>query len=131
MTLLKLPQLKDTYDTDIYGIDRVNGVLEIRGKVRTEGTPLAVPKPFQSMLMPRVAPQPQATSTPTVGAVSVSLSGMVNNERTIASAPRENSLLGQRKGIDVENLSNANSISRLSVDDPLHIEEMEYIEAQR
>ena len=50
MTLLKLPQLQDTYDTEIYGINIVNGVLyavypfgmkrlEIRGRIRKEGTP--------------------------------------------------------------------------------------------
>ena len=57
MTLIKLPQLQDTYDTDFYGIDRVNGVLYavypvgmkklgIRGRVEKEGTPLAMPKTF-------------------------------------------------------------------------------------
>ena len=101
MTLLKLPQLQDTYNTEIYGIDRVNGVIytvypvrmrriEIRGRVEKEGTPPAMPKPFQSMLMSRMAPQPQASSTPAMGAVSVSLPRMVSNEKTIASAPREN-----------------------------------------
>ena len=38
-----------------------------------------MPKPFQSMLS-RIAPQPQATSTPAMGATSIGLSGMVNNE---------------------------------------------------
>ena len=50
MTLLQLPQLLNTYATDIYGIDRVNGVLyvvypqgmkklEIRERVNREETP--------------------------------------------------------------------------------------------
>ena len=65
-----------------------------------------------------------------MGATPVDLSRTVNNERTIASAPRNDEQVGHKRGIDVENLSNATSISRLSVDDPLHIHEMEYIEAQ-
>ena len=87
MTLFKLPKLQDTYDTEIYGINIVNGVLyavypfgmkrlEIRGRIRKEETPPPMPKPFQSMLLSRVAPQPQATSMPAVGAASISLSGM-------------------------------------------------------
>ena len=138
MMLLKLPQLQDTYNTGIYGIDRVNGVLyvvypvrmrrlEIRGRIEKEGTPPAMPKPFQSMPMCRMAPQPQATSTPAMGAASVSLPGMVSNEKTITLAPREDDQVSQKKDINVENLSNATSISRLSVDNPLHIKEMEYI----
>ena len=90
-----------------------------------------MPKPFQSTLLSRVAPQPQATSTLAVGAAPVDLSGTVNNERTIVSAPRNDEQVGHKRGIDVENLSNATSILRLSVDDPLHIHEMEYIEAQQ
>ena len=142
MILLKLPQLQDTYNTEIYRIDRVNGVLyavypvrmrrlEIRGRIEKEGTPPAMPKPFQSMLMSRMAPQLLATSKPAMGAALVSLPGMASNEKAIASAPRKNDQVSQKKGIDVENLSNATSISRLSVDNLLHIEEMEYIEAQR
>ena len=142
MMLTKFPQLQDTYDTGIYGIDRVNGVLYavylvgmkklgIRGRVEKEGTPLAMPKPFQSTLLSKVAPQPQATSTPAVGAAPVNLSGTVTNERTIASAPKNDEQVGHKGGIDVENLSNATSILRLSVDNPLHIQEMEYIETQR
>ena len=142
MTLLKLPQMQATYDTEIYGIDQVNGVLyavypvgmrqlKIRGRVEKDGPPPVMPKPFQSMLLSSVAPQPQATSTPAVGTASASLSGTVSNERTITSVPREDQQVSKKKGIDVENLSNATSISRLSVDDPLYIEEMEYIEAQR
>ena len=67
MTLVKLPQLQDIYETEIYGIDRVNGVLyavypvgmkklRIRSRIEKEGTPPAIPKPFQSMLLSKVAP---------------------------------------------------------------------------
>ena len=67
ITLIKLPQLWDTYDTEIYGINRVNGVLYavypvsmkrlgIRGRIEKEGTPPVMPKPFQSTLLSRVAP---------------------------------------------------------------------------
>ena len=142
MTLIKLPQLWDTYDTVIYGIDRVNGVLYavypvsmkrlgIRGRIEKEGTPPAMPKPYQSTLLSRVTPQPQATSMPAMGAAPIDLSGTVINERTIASAPRNDEQVGHKRGIDVENLSNATSTLRLSVDNPLHIHEMEYIEVQR
>ena len=55
---MRLPQLQDTYDTEIYRIDRVNGTLYavylvgmkklgIRGRIEKEGTPPAMPKPFQ------------------------------------------------------------------------------------
>ena len=54
-----------------------------------------------------MAPQPQATSTPAVGAAPVNLSGTVTNERTIASAPKNDEQVGHKGGIDVENLSNA------------------------
>ena len=63
------------------------------------------------MLLSSVAPQPQATSTLAVGTVSASLSGTVTNEKTIASTPREEEQVSKKKGIDVENLSNATSIS--------------------
>ena len=140
MTLIKLPQLWDTYDTEIYGINRVNGVLYavypismkrlgISGRVEKEGDTTCNAQTF-STLLSRVVPQPQATSTPAVGAAPVDLSGTVNNERTNASVPRNDQQVGHKKGIDVENLSNATSILRLFVDDPLHIHEMEYIEAQ-
>ena len=105
--------------------------LGIRGRVEKDGPSPAMPKPFQSMLLSSVAPQPQATSTPAVRTASVGLSGTISNEKTIALALREDEQVGKKKGIDVENLSNATSILRLSMDDPLHIEEMEYIEAQR
>ena len=63
MTLLQLPQLLGTYATDIYGINRVNGVLyavypqgmkklEIRGRLNREETPPEIQKPFQSSLLP-------------------------------------------------------------------------------
>ena len=142
MMLIQLPQLRGTYDMEIYRIDRVNGVLYaaypvsmkrlgIRGRIEKEGTPPAMPKPFQSTLLSRVAPQPQATSTPAVGAALIDLSGTVTNERTIASAPMNDEQVGHKRGIDVENLNNATSILRLSVHDSLHIHDMEYIEAQR
>ena len=92
--------------------------LGIRGRIEKEGTPPAMPKPFQSTLLSRVAPQPQATSMPAVGAAPIDLSRTVTNERTIASAPRNDEQVGHKRGIDVKNLSNATSISRLSVDDP-------------
>ena len=38
--------------------------------------------------------------------------------KTIVSALREDNQVGWKKGVDVGNLSNATSISRLSVDDP-------------
>ena len=103
----------------------------IRGRIEKEGTPPVMPKPFQSTLLSRVAPQPQATSTPAVGAAPIDLSRTVTNERTIASATRNDEQVSHKRGIDVENLSNATSILRLSVDNPLHIHEMEYIEVQR
>ena len=61
--------------------------LEIRGRIEKEGTPPAMPKPFQSMLMSRMATQPQATSTPAMGAALVSLPRTASNEKTIALAP--------------------------------------------
>ena len=99
MMLIKLPQLRDTYDTEIYGINRVNGVLYaaylvgmkrlgIRGRIEKEGTPPVMPKPLQSTLLSRVAPHPQATSTPAVGAAPIDLSRTVTNENYCIS-PKE------------------------------------------
>ena len=75
--------------------------------------------------------QPQATYTPAVGTTATDIPGMVTNERMITSAPQEDQGIGDREDKNLENLSDATSISRLSVDDPLHIDEMEYTEAQR
>ena len=58
-----------------------------------------------------MALQPQATSTPVVGVASVSLTGTVTNEKTLTAALKEDDPLDQKKGVDVENLSNATSIS--------------------
>ena len=66
-----------------------------------------------------------------MGAAPVDLSGTVTNEKMLVSAPRYDGQVGPKKGIDVANLSKATSISRLSVDNPLCIQELEYIEAQR
>ena len=95
--------------------------LGIRGRIEKEGTPPPMPKPFQSMLLTKVAPQPQATSTPAMGAASINLSGTVTKERMIASAPRDDKQVNPKNDIDLENLSNTTCILSLSIENPLCI----------
>ena len=136
MSLLKLPQLQCDYGTEIYSIDRVNRVLyavypdgmkkiDVRAHQDRQGKLVPPPKAFHSTLMANMAPGPQATSTPAMGVAVTTLASTLTNEKMLASVPREEQGHFEGEEVDPENLSNA-SISRMSVEDPLCTEEMEY-----
>ena len=75
--------------------------LDIWARKDKQGRSVPKPQTFQSILMSDLAPKPQATSTSAVGAPVPPLASTITNEKTIASAPREDQKVVKEMELDV------------------------------